>query len=65
MPWKRSYVEAEVLEAPMRAFWAHGHQGTSMSDLVAATGLNRGSLYAGFGNKRDLFLLVLKHYDRT
>ncbi len=65
MPWEKSYITADVLEAAMRAFWARGYQGTSMADLVAATGLNRGSLYAGFGNKRDLFLLSLQHYDRS
>lgn len=65
MPWEKSYIAADVLEAAMRAFWARGYQATSMADLVAATGLNRGSLYAGFGNKRDLFLLSLQHYDRT
>lgn len=64
MPWEKSYTEEDVLEAVMRAFWAHGYQGTSMADLVAATGLNRGSLYAGFGGKRDLFLRALAHYDR-
>lgn len=65
MPWERSYIAEDVLEAAMRAFWARGYQATSMADLVKATGLNRGSLYAGFGNKRALFLQALAHYDRT
>ncbi|WP_417728012.1 TetR/AcrR family transcriptional regulator [Roseovarius sp.] len=65
MPWEKSYNETEVLEAAMLAFWEHGYQGTSMADLVSVTGLNRGSLYAGFGNKRDLFLSALKHYDQS
>lgn len=64
MPWEKSYDETDVLEAAMRAFWAHGFKATSIADLVAGTGLNRGSLYAGFGNKRDIFLLALQHYDR-
>lgn len=65
MPWEKSYDDSEVLEAAMRAFWEKGYQGTSMADLVSATGVNRGSLYAGFGNKRDLFLRALKHYDQS
>jgi TetR/AcrR family transcriptional repressor of nem operon len=65
MPWEKTYNEAEVLDAAMRAFWSNGFQGTSMADLVAATGLNRGSLYAGFGNKRTIFLRALRHYDAT
>ncbi|MDT8328037.1 MAG: TetR/AcrR family transcriptional regulator [Roseovarius sp.] len=47
----------------MRAFWEHGYQGTSMADLVKATGLNRGSLYAAFKDKRNLFIRALRHYD--
>ncbi|WP_181366373.1 TetR/AcrR family transcriptional regulator [Albidovulum aquaemixtae] len=49
----------------MRAFWANGYEATSVSDLVAATGLNRGSLYGGFGDKRTLFVQALRHYDAT
>ncbi|WP_158275471.1 TetR/AcrR family transcriptional regulator [Maritimibacter sp. 55A14] len=49
----------------MRAFWAQGYGGTSVADLVAATGINRGSLYSGFTDKRTLFLTALRHYDRV
>src|SRR6056297_1687309 len=65
MPWEKSYNETEVLDRAMRAFWARGYRATSMSELVAATGLNRGSIYAGFTDKRGLFLSALRHYDRT
>ena len=63
MPWENKYKHAEVLDAAMRAFWEHGYQGTSMADLVKATGLNRGSLYAGFKDKRSLYIGGLEHYD--
>jgi len=63
MPWEKTYDEAEVLEAAMYAFWNHGYQGTSMADLVAVTGINRGSIYTGFGNKRTVFLRALALYD--
>ena len=36
-----------------------------MQDLVAASGLLKGSLYGAFGDKRALYLAALKHYDRT
>ena len=65
MPWEKSYDETEVLERAMHAFWAHGYEATSMSDLVAATGINRGSIYAAYTNKRTLFMRALRHYDRT
>lgn len=63
MPWEKKYHKADVLEAAMRAFWEHGYQGTSMADLVEATGLNRGSLYAAFKDKRSLYIGALEHYD--
>jgi AcrR family transcriptional regulator len=44
-----------VLEAARDAFWFGGFEGTSMDDLTTATGLGKGSLYAAFGGKRELF----------
>ena len=64
MPWEKKYNESEVLESAMLAFWRHGYEGTSMQDLAAATGINRGSIYAAFTSKRALFLRTLEHYDR-
>ena len=40
-----------------------GYEGTSIDDLVAATGLHRGSLYTAFGSKRGIFLAVLNQLD--
>ncbi len=64
MPWEKSYNEAEVLDRAMQAFWARGYEATSMRDLVAATGINRGSIYAAFTDKRSLFIRALGHYDK-
>lgn len=63
MPWEKSYREEDVLTGAMHAFWARGYEATSIADLVAATRINRGSLYAAFEGKRGLFLRVLEHYD--
>lgn len=65
MPWQKNYDEIKVLEKAMRAFWAHGYEATSMNDLVQATGINRGSIYAAFPNKHELFMRALKHYDQV
>ncbi len=65
MPWERQYNEAEVLDAAMEAFWARGYEATSIADLVNATGLSRGSLYAAFDDKRTLFRAALEHYDKS
>ena len=46
----------------MNAFWSFGFHGTSLPDLLAATELSRGSLYAAFGDKHGLFLRALDRY---
>jgi len=56
------FDRSEVLEKAMKAFWDHGYCATSMADLVAATALQPGSLYAAFRSKEDLFLATLDHY---
>ena len=65
MPWEKNYNEAEVLEKAMHAFWARGYEATSMQDLVEATGINRGSIYAAYTNKHTLFMEALRHYDKV
>ncbi len=46
----------------MDAFWSSGYYGTSLPDLLDATNLSRGSLYAAFGDKHGLFLCALDRY---
>lgn len=58
----RKFDQDDVLDRAMAIFWTRGYEATSIEDLVAATGLNRGSLYATFANKRGLFLAVLERY---
>lgn len=47
----------------MRVFWAQGYEGTSLDDLSAATGLSRSSLYAAYGDKRQLYVKALDRYE--
>jgi AcrR family transcriptional regulator len=61
----REFNEDQVIEALMEVFWEKGYQAASMQDLVAATGLLKGSLYGAFGDKQALYLVALRHYDRT
>jgi AcrR family transcriptional regulator len=49
----------------MAVFWSHGFEAASMADLVAATGLNKPSLYAAFGDKAQLFQRALERYAQT
>lgn len=63
MPWQKQFDAEDVLNKAMQAFWERGYEATSMQDLVDRTGVNRGSLYATYGDKRDLFLAALRMYD--
>ncbi|MFX5555055.1 helix-turn-helix domain-containing protein, partial [Acinetobacter baumannii] len=51
-----------AIERAMQVFWSSGYHGTSLPDLLAATRLSRGSLYAAFGDKHGLFLRALDRY---
>jgi AcrR family transcriptional regulator len=47
----------------MLLFWKQGYEGASLSDLEAAMGITRKSMYAAFGNKEELFLKALRRYE--
>jgi TetR/AcrR family transcriptional repressor of nem operon len=59
----RKFVEDQVIAAARDQFWKHGYAGTSLDDLVAATGLGRGSLYGAFGDKHTIFMRALDEYS--
>ncbi len=59
----RMFDPEQVLDTAMRLFWAHGYDGVSISDLTAATGVNRRSLYAEYGSKADLFRAAVRRYQ--
>jgi TetR/AcrR family transcriptional repressor of nem operon len=49
----------------MRLFWSRGYEATSIQHLVARMGIQRGSLYGAFGDKRALFFAAIERYDRV
>jgi TetR/AcrR family transcriptional regulator, copper-responsive repressor len=59
----RQYDPELALAKAAEVFWKYGYAATSLDDLVAATGMNRPSLYAAFGDKRDLYLKTLQRYQ--
>ena len=62
MPKVKQFDEAEVLKKAKAVFTEKGYNGTSMDDLVQATGLSRSSIYDTFGDKHGLFLKTLDQY---
>ena len=58
----RSFDTEAAVERAMGVFWSRGYHGTALPDLLRATKLSRGSLYAAFGGKHALFLRALDRY---
>ena len=61
----RSFNESAALEKAIQVFWSKGYDGVTVDDLVAGMGVGRPSLYSVFGDKRTIFLRVLKAYAET
>jgi AcrR family transcriptional regulator len=58
----RSFDRETALEKALLAFWEHGYEATSVSDLTRVMGIGAPSLYAAFGDKRSLFEEVVREY---
>jgi AcrR family transcriptional regulator len=58
----RAFDADQALDRAMTVFWSKGYEGTSLSDLTEAMGINRPSLYAAYGNKQELFRKALERY---
>lgn len=65
MPRSREYDRQVVIDNAMWCFWRNGYYATSVSDLVAATKVNRHGLYSEFDGKRGLFLAAAQNYTMT
>ncbi len=60
----REFEIDEAARALLEVFWAKGYEGASLSDIEAATRLNKQSLYRVFESKRGMYLAALATYDR-
>lgn len=58
----KEYERDEVVRNAANLFWERGYKATSVSDIVAATGLNTASMYKEFGDKDGLFEAALDYY---
>lgn len=58
----RSFDTDTALDRALEVFWRNGYEGTSLTELTTAMGINKPSLYAAFGNKEELFAKVLARY---
>ncbi len=60
----RAFDADKALVRALHVFWRKGYEGTSLSDLTEAMGINRPSLYAAYGNKEELFCKALDFYAK-
>jgi len=58
----RAFSEEQALDAAMHVFASKGYESASLTDLTAAMGINRVSMYATFGNKEALFVKAMTRY---
>ncbi|GHE92806.1 TetR family transcriptional regulator [Streptomyces spiralis] len=58
----REFDKEQTLERALELFWSRGYGATSIQDLVDALGVERGSLYAAFGDKRRFYLEAVRLY---
>ncbi len=65
MPRPKSFDPDTVLAKAMGVFWEKGYDAASISDLTAAMGINRFSLYDTFGDKHQLYLKALDAYTQS
>lgn len=61
----REFDIDRALEAATQQFWAVGYEATSLQDLLKSMSLSKSSLYQTFGNKHDLFIRCLEHYQQS
>lgn len=62
MPDVKHFDPDAALETVVQLFWRQGVASTGIQDVVAATGLNRSSLYSTFGGKQELYVASLHRY---
>ncbi|MFB7915552.1 TetR/AcrR family transcriptional regulator [Streptomyces sp. NPDC056061] len=64
-PTRRAFDRDQALAAALREFWTHGYDTTSIASLTEAMGIRPPSLYAAFGDKRQLFEEAVELYAHT
>ncbi|MBX9735614.1 MAG: TetR/AcrR family transcriptional regulator [Phycisphaerales bacterium] len=62
MPWEKSFNRGEALTLAEHKFWEAGYAATSMDSLLESMGIQKGSFYATFGSKHQVYVEALEHY---
>lgn len=65
MPKVKQFNKEKVLQAASSIFHQKGYNGTSIDEILKATGLSRSSLYDSFQDKHNLYLQALEYYKNS
>jgi len=62
---KADQTRLHILDKAARIFNQKGYAGTSMYDIVEATGLSKGGVYGNFRNKEAIAIAAFEHATKT
>jgi TetR/AcrR family transcriptional repressor of nem operon len=62
MPWEKQFDRTHALQRALRVFWKTGYEKSSLSVLLRAMGVQKGSFYATFGSKHKILVEALELY---
>lgn len=65
MPKVKQFDREKVLGVASTIFHQNGYNGTSIDEILKATGLSRSSLYDSFKDKHSLYLQALEFYKNN
>lgn len=61
----RTFDREVALKGALSVFWKRGYEPASMTELCEAMDIKPPSLYAAFGNKAQLFMEAVTHYENV
>jgi len=65
VPWEKQFDRDDALKRAGRLFWKRGYEKSSMTALLKAMGIQKGSFYATFGSKHQILMEALDEYIAT
>ncbi len=63
MTRQKSFQREDIIDRAIDVFMTNGYEGTSIKDLVDATGLHPGSIYNAFGSKQGLYEAAIERFE--
>lgn len=65
MPRVKLFDKNEAIKQAMELFWEKGYEATSLNDLTEHLGIGKGSFYATFESKENLFNQCIETYTES